>query len=307
MELCNPAVVRRLLEKYSLAPKKGFGQNFLINPTIPIRIAESSASYALSNKPAGIIEIGPGVGALTQYLCQIYDKVAAIEIDRGLIPLLDESLDEYDNVKVFEADFMDIDLPAFINENFSDIIEAGGSVGICANLPYYITTPVIMKILESFPMNKKIPLSSIVVMVQLEVARRLTASSASGDYGAISASIALRARAEKLFDVSAGNFYPIPKVASAVVGIIPHGGIREVYPDAPSDDEECLSFSEKVSDFITLAFSQRRKTLVNSVGNRYPKNEVISVLEECGIRQDIRGEKLSAKDFCRITDMLERK
>ena len=305
-ELCNLAVVRSLLEKYGCAPKKGYGQNFLINPSVPMRIAELSASYADPAKPAGVLEIGPGVGALTQYLCQQYDKVVAVEIDHGLIPLLAESLAEYDNVTVVESDFMEIDLPAFLKEHFGDILEAGGTIGVCANLPYYITTPVIMKLLESFPMNERIPLTSITVMVQLEVARRLAAKAGAADYGSISAEIALRANTEKLLDVSAGNFLPVPKVASAVVGIVPHGGIREVYSDAPAGEEECEAFAENTSELITLAFGQRRKTLVNSIGAKYPKEKTAAVLEELGIRPDIRGEKLSAQDFCRLADYLNK-
>ncbi|MDD6879936.1 MAG: rRNA adenine N-6-methyltransferase family protein, partial [bacterium] len=118
------------------------------------------------------------------------------------------------------------------------------------------------------------------------------------------ASIAMKARAEKLFDVSPGNFLPAPKVSSAVVGIIPHGGIREVYPAAPSDEKECAFFAEKVGEIVALAFGQRRKTLVNSVGAKYPKDKIAAALEACGIRADIRGERLSAEDFCRIAALL---
>ena len=306
MELCNPALVRELLEKYSLSPKKCFGQNFLINPGVPRRIAEESVDFAPADKPAGVLEIGPGVGALTQYLCRNYDKVVAVEIDRGLIPLLAESLAEYDNVKVVEADFMEIDLPAFIEEHFSDILAEGGTISVCANLPYYITTPVIMKLLESYPMSEKIPFSSIVVMIQLEVARRLASGPEGADYGAVSASIALRANVSKLFDVSAGNFHPVPKVASAVIGIIPHGGVREVYPETPEDDAECNKFGETVVELISLAFGQRRKTFVNSVSGKYPKDKVICALEKCSLRADIRGEKLSVQDFCRLADILSK-
>lgn len=305
-DLCNSQTVRALLERYDLAPKKGFGQNFLINPSVPERIAELSSSFADHSKPTGVLEIGPGVGALTQYLAGEYDKVVAVEIDRGLIPLLGEVFEDFDNITVVEADFMTVDLPAFLQEYFGDILAAGGSIAVCANLPYYITTPVIMKLLETFPLTEKIPLSSIVVMIQLEVARRLAATPAQSDYGSISAEIALRADAKKLLDVSAGNFHPVPKVASAVVGIVPHGGIREVYPDAPAEDNACLKFAEKVSELITLAFGQRRKTLLNAVSEKYSKEKVSAVLEECGIRTDIRGEKLSAADFCRIVDLLNR-
>ncbi len=301
MDLCNPSIVKELLAKYNLAPKKGYGQNFLINPKIPMKIAELSSTYADPDKPSAVLEIGPGVGALTQYLAQEYDKVVAVEIDHGLIPLLSESLGEYDNVTVVESDFMKLNLPEFLHEHFSDILEEGGSVGVCANLPYYITTPVIMKLLESHPADEPLPFCSVVVMVQLEVARRLAAKAGSGDYGSISAAIALHANAEKLLDVSAGNFHPVPKVASAVVGIIPHGGIREVYPDCPAD---AVGFVEAVSEVITLAFGQRRKTFVNAVSKKYPKERTAAVLEKLGIRADVRGETLSAEDFCRITDML---
>lgn len=306
MELCDLSVVRSLLEKYGQQPKKGFGQNFLINPMIPMRIAEASASFAKSGKPSGVIEIGPGVGALTQYLCRNYDRVVAVELDRGLIPLLGESLEEYGNVEVVEGDFMKLALPAFIDGHFGDILNEGGSVSVCANLPYYITTPVIMKILESFDPSERIPLASVTVMVQLEVARRLAAKPGTDDYGSITASIALKASAEKIFDVSPGNFLPAPKVSSAVVSLVPHGGIREVFPDSPEDADECRRFSDRVVELISLAFGQRRKTLLNSASSRYPKADITSALEECGIRTDIRGERLSATDFCRVAAILGR-
>ena len=305
MQLCDINTVRELMEKYGLTLKKSYGQNFLINPEVPRRIAESSRSFADCDKPAGVIEIGPGVGALTQYLCQEYDKVLAIELDRGLIPLLHEALGEYDNYKVLEADFMKTDLASLIDEHFRDITDNGGTVSICANLPYYITSPVIMKIFESFEPDRKIPLSSVVVMIQLEVAQRIVSRPGSDEYGAITASIGLYADSKKLFDVSPGNFLPPPKERSAVVSMIPHGGIKEIYPDFTGEKNEIAEFSESVRETIALAFGQRRKTLINSMSSKYSKEKTLKVLEQCGIRGDIRGEKLSSYDFCKITHMLK--
>ena len=298
------SVVRGLLDKYGLAPKKGFGQNFLVNAAIPQRIAACSREFAPGDRPSGVLEIGPGVGALTQYLAREYDRVVAVEIDRGLIPLLGEALADYSNVTVVEADFMELDLPAFIEERFGDLLAAGGSLSVCANLPYYITTPVIMKLIEGFPAGDPLPFAAFTVMVQLEVARRLAAEAGSSDYGAISASLALRCRTEKLFDVAPGNFLTAPKVSSAVVGIVPHGGIREVYTGAPEDPDGLPRFAERVSGLIAMAFGQRRKTLVNALSGKYPKEKTAAALEECGLRGDIRGERLSAEDFCRLAAAL---
>jgi len=305
IDVCNPGQLRELLAKYDLTPKKGYGQNFLTQPNVPQRIAEMSRSAAPANKKAAVLEIGPGVGALTQYLCQYYDQVTAVEIDDGLIPLLGEVFADTDNFTLVHQDFMDVDLPSFIETHFGEILAEGGSVSVCANLPYYITTPVLMHILESWPPSVPIPLEGITVMVQLEVARRICASPAEKeDYGALSASIAMRGDARKLFDVSPGNFYPVPKVASAVCTIVPHGGIRQIYPQAPVNAEDCDRFGEAVSQTISLAFGQRRKTLVNSLSGKYPKEKTAAALESMGLRPDLRGEKLSAQQFCQLTGLL---
>ena len=173
MNLCSPSVVRRLMEEEGIHFRKDFGQNFLIDPSVPERIAASCADRS----DILVLEIGPGIGCLTQQLAENFERVLAIEIDRGLIPVLGKTLAEYDHVRVVNADVMEVDLPALIAE------EAGGrEVAVCANLPYYITTPILMRLLEC-----GVPFSSITVMVQNEVASRLAAKPGASDYGAITA------------------------------------------------------------------------------------------------------------------------
>ena len=294
--------LRTLLEKYGLSPKKGFGQNFLINPDVPYRIA---ASAACGRDPGygevmpcegGVIEIGPGIGAMTRELSGLFEKVVAVEIDRGLIPLLGETLTDCENTQVVEADFLSLDLPRFVEEHFGD-----APVKVCANLPYYVTTPVIMKILESFPPTGAPRIDSVTVMIQTEVADRLCATENDSEYGAVTASVALHGRAEKLFTVSAGNFFPAPKVSSSVVCIKLHpNGICDVYPDAPQDREECAVFIERTKKLISAAFIQRRKTLTNALSGMFPKEKVAAALESLGLRPDVRGEKISPDGFCAL-------
>lgn len=308
MNLCSPKTVRELLDKYNLAPRKGYGQNFLINRAVPERIAASAAAgYDVGYdgcdgvcRGVCALEIGPGVGAMTAELSAAFEKVVAVEIDGGLIPLLSETLEEFDNVTVVNEDFMKLNLASFIEEN-----AAGMTVRVCANLPYYITTPVLMKLLEEFPLSDKPRIESITVMVQSEVADRICAAPGSGAYGALSVSSALYGSAEKLFAVSAGNFLPPPKVESAVVLLTLHeNGIYDVLPDAPSDRGECNTFVVRVKRIISLAFLQRRKTLVNALSGEFEKGRVASALSEMELRPDIRGERLSAEDFCRLTQKL---
>lgn len=301
MNLCNLTEVRMLLDRYGLAPKKGFGQNFLIRSTVPQEISASARHLAPTDKPAGVLEIGPGVGALTQYLCADFDRVVCVEIDHGLIPLLGEVFVDTDNVTVVEADFMQLDLPTFLTTHFGDMLSSGGTISICANLPYYITTPVLMKILESWNPLEPVPLAGITIMIQLEVARRICAVETDKEYGAITAAVGLKAHAHRVLDVSAGNFYPVPKVDSAVCAIVPHGGIRTVYPALPDDPVFAAHFAKTVPEIIGLAFGQRRKTLTNSLSARFPKEKTSAALQKMGLREDIRGEKLSAADFCSLT------
>lgn len=300
MNLCSPAEIRRLLDKYSLGAKKCFGQNFLTNPLIPEKIAQAAKDasnlYCDNNQTSSVLEIGPGIGSMTTVLCELFSNVAAVEIDRGLIPLLNEVMAEYKNFSLINCDFMELELPEFFCEHFPE-----GNVAICANLPYYITTPIIMKILESWPASAKSPVNSITIMIQNEVANRLTASPSSKDYGAISVSLRLWGTAKKLFTVSPGCFYPAPKVSSAVVQIIPHtNGIKDIFGSI-SEVENPEKFIDNVKNNITAAFGMRRKTLVNSMSSRYHKSNIENALLRMGYPIDIRGEKLSAEDFCQLT------
>lgn len=310
MNLCNLSTVRELLDKYSLAPRKGFGQNFLINPDVPARIAGSSALGAdcgwggadrCAPEGVGALEIGPGIGAMTRELSELFDKVVAVEIDNGLIPLLSETLADCQNVTVVNSDFLKLDLKALLAEHFGT-----SPVRICANLPYYITSPIIMSVLEAFKPSESTSVESVTVLVQSEVADRLCAEAGSTEYGSITASVALAGTARKLFTVPAGNFYPAPKVTSAVVQIsLYKNGARDAFDGLPDDDGELDRFMAKVKRMIALAFAKRRKTLTNALAEMYPKDQLSVALEEIGLRCDIRGERLAAADFVRLAKALE--
>ncbi len=302
--LCSPAVVRELLEKYHLAPKKGFGQNFLINSRIPQEIAEASVPDEAWNgvcaQPLYALEIGPGLGAMTRHLSALYDRVAAVEIDRGLIPLLDETLADCTNVQVINEDFMKLDVPAFLKQQFG-----GGAVHVCANLPYYITTPILMKLLEAQKPSQQPQMQSVTILVQTEVADRLCAPAGSAAYGAITAAVCLAGTAKKLFSVSAGNFLPQPKVASSVVQVrLYQNGIRDAIDELPADDAALDVLIEKTKELISLGFGQRRKTLVNALSSVYTRESVTAALENLNLRADIRGEKLSAEQFVALARRL---
>ena len=308
MDLCSVSRVREMLAENSLSPRKSLGQNFLINSRVPKMIAKRSAELARNSEsdetPIGVIEIGPGIGALTVELAEVFDRVIAVEIDKGLAGLFEKTFSEYENVKLIVGDVMKTNVPALLCDHFGDILDAGGSVSVCANLPYYITTPVIMKLLESFDPTGKCPFSSITVMIQSEVPDRLAALPGTPEYGSITASVSLRADVVKNFDVSPGSFYPPPKVTSTVISIIPNGGIREVFPDAPVEESECRKFFEQTTGIIEAAFSKRRKTLTNALSGMYPKESVASALIKIGKNADIRGERLSAEDFCALSSQL---
>ena len=282
MNLCSPSVVRRLMEEEGIHFRKDFGQNFLIDPSVPERIAASCADRS----DILVLEIGPGIGCLTQQLAENFERVLAIEIDRGLIPVLGKTLAEYDHVRVVNADVMEVDLPALIAE------EAGGrEVAVCANLPYYITTPILMRLLEC-----GVPFSSITVMVQNEVASRLAAKPGASDYGAITAVLGYYGTVKKLFTVSPGCFMPAPKVSSAVIRI----DLYREKPYRPKDE----AFFLRV---IRTAFGMRRKTLVNALGalgEGYSKELLNEAVTACGFPPTVRGERLSTVVFVRLADEL---
>ncbi len=281
MNLCNPKVVRALMEDAGITFRREFGQNFLIDQTVPEDIADACAD----RQDMLILEIGPGIGCLTQELALRYERVVAIEIDNGLIPVLGKTLAEYDNVRIVHGDVMKIDLASLIAE------EAGGrEVAVCANLPYYITTPILMRLLEC-----GVRFSSITVMVQNEVATRLAAAPGKGDYGAITAVLAYYGKVKKLFTVPAGSFMPAPKVNSAVIRI-------DLYREPVYQPKDERLFFE----VIRAAFGQRRKTLVNSLGvlGGFDKNDLQSAVVTCGFEPTVRGERLSCEDFVRLADCL---
>ena len=280
MELTSPSVIRSLMEEAGITFRKEFGQNFLINRDTVARIAAAAAE----DERTLILEIGPGIGTLTRALSERYEKVVAIEIDRGLIPVLGKTLADRPNVTVIEGDVMKVDLAALIER------EAGGRpVAVCANLPYYITTPILMRLLEL-----RLPLTSITVMIQSEVADRLAAPAGSPEYGAITAVLGYFGEVRRLFTVSAGNFLPAPKVASAVVRLA-------LFPEPRyTPRSEALFFRT-----VQVAFAQRRKTLVNTLtALGLDKEALTGIVTDLGHSPTVRGERLSTADFVALSDRL---
>ena len=278
--LTNISAVREILSRHGFTFSKSLGQNFLINPSVCPRMAEA----AITDDNTGILEIGPGIGVLTNELCLRAKKVVAVELDKRLIPVLSETLGEYDNLKVINADVMALDLNKLIKEEFG-----GMRVAVCANLPYYITSPILMKLLED-----RLTIDSITVMVQKEAALRLCAEEGARDSSAITLAVRYYASPELLFHVSAGSFMPAPKVDSAVIQL------TLCKPEYPPKDEK-LMFR-----VIKAAFSQRRKTISNSIasGMSLDKSELRDILEEAGVEPTARAEKLTLRDYARIADVM---
>ena len=282
MNLCDQKTVKNIMSAYGLHFRKEFGQNFLTNRMIVEDIAEQCTDTAEGT----ILEIGPGLGTLTRELCARHREVVALEIDKSLIPALGYTLNDFHNVTVINEDVMKTDLAALLAPYFEK-----GPVSVCANLPYYITTPILMKLLES-----GLPFRHITIMIQQEVADRLVAKAGSGAYGAITAVLNYYGVAERLFVVSAGQFMPPPKVNSAVVRITLH----QKKPFVPKSER--IFFRT-----IRAAFEQRRKTLPNALSAGFPelsKEQCVALVEQAGHRTDIRGERLSTAEFLTLADLI---
>lgn len=276
-KLSDISTIRAVLEKNGFHFSKALGQNFLINPSVCPRMAALSGAADC----AGAVEVGPGIGVLTWELSQVAKKVVSIELDKRLLPVLDETLADCDNVKILNADVMKLDLRRMIEEEFP-----GGEVAVCANLPYYITSPVIMRLLE-----ERLPVTSITVMVQKEAAERLCAHPGERACGAVSAAVWYYAEPEILFQVSRGSFMPAPNVDSAVIRL----RIRRTPPVEVADEP----FFFRV---VRAAFAQRRKTAVNSIANTLgrSKQAVVAAFDAAGVPQNARAEALTLEDFAAL-------
>lgn len=275
--------IKRIMESSGFSFSKALGQNFIINPSVCPRMAENCGA----DKNCGVLEVGPGIGVLTNELCKVAKKVVAVELDKRLPDILAKTLSDHDNVKIVSGDIMEIDLHKLIAEEF-----AGMDVVVCANLPYYITSPVIMRLLED-----RLPIKALTVMVQKEAADRLCAQMGSRAAGAVTAAVRYYSEPKLLFKVSAGSFMPTPKVDSAV--------IRLDVNEAPTLDvsDEKLFFR-----VVRGAFSQRRKTVANSLSSvlSLGKQDVNLALEKAGVSPLSRAEQLSLEEFASITrELLE--
>lgn len=277
MELTDIRVIKDIVRDFGFSFSKGLGQNFLLDKNVLEDIVDAA------DVSEGVIEVGPGFGVLTRELAKNSKKVISIELDSRLFPVLDYTLEEFDNVKIIEGDVLKINLKDVINEEFS-----GEKISVAANLPYYITTPIITMLLEG-----KYPIKRIVVMVQKEVALRLAADAGSKDYGAISVLTRYYTNPRIVTVVPADSFYPAPKVDSAVVCL-------EVL-DKPNVDVKDEKMFFKV---VKGAFSQRRKTLLNCLSSSFglDKETTAEKIRNCGIEPGIRGEKLGIEEFARLAD-----
>lgn len=282
--LGTPSATKEIINKYSFAFQKKFGQNFLIDSNV----LESIIRGAEITKDDFVLEIGPGIGTMTQYLCEAARQVVAVEIDKMLIPILEDTLSEYDNVEVINQDVLKVDIKSLAEEKNN-----GKPIKVVANLPYYITTPIIMGLFES-----GVPIDSITIMVQKEVADRMQTGPGSKDYGALSLAVQYYATAKVILNVSATCFMPRPNVDSAVIKLTRH---KE--PTVNVADEK-LMFK-----IIRASFNQRRKTLVNGLKNSpelsFSKEQIVKAVEKIGKPETIRGEALTLEEFAELANALQ--
>ena len=285
MELCNPTVVRDLLERHGFSFSKSLGQNFLIDANIVRNIALASGA----DKNIGVVEVGPGFGVLTAELAKLAGHVVTVEIDKSILPVLKETLADFDNITVFNSDILKVDLDALLAEQFPQPYE---KYHVCANLPYYITTPVLAMLIESGKFD------SITIMIQKEVAYRLAAKAGTADYGAFSVFTQFYTDAEINFTVSSSCFMPRPKVDSAVVTM-------RMKKEFPLEE----SLHKLYFRVVKGAFAQRRKTLLNSIGSVFGgqlnKEQLSACIADCGFDLRVRGETLTIEDFARLTKRID--
>ncbi len=280
--LGNPTNTLAVINRYEFAFQKKFGQNFLIDQGIVEKIVREAGV----TKDDFVLEIGPGIGTMTQILCENAREVAAVEIDRKLIPILNDTLSEYDNVTIINDDILKVDINKLAEEK-----NDGRPIKVVANLPYYITTPIIMGLFESH-----VPLDSITIMVQKEVADRMQTGPGSKDYGALSLAVQFYAKPEIVVNVPPECFMPRPNVGSAVIRLKRH----ETRPVDVKDEK--LMFR-----IIRASFNQRRKTLANGLNNSpeigYTKEQIAAAIEELGRGASIRGEALTLEEFARLSNI----
>ena len=281
MDLCDIREIKALLARHGFHFSKSMGQNFLIQSWVPRDIAAASGA----GSGVGVLEIGPGIGPLTDRLAGLADRVAAVELDRSLLPVLAETMAGHDNVEIVPGDILKLDVPALVGEKL-----AGLTPIVCANLPYNITTPVLTALLEARCF------ASITVMIQREVARRICAAPGTPDYGAFSVYCQVHAGTELLFDVPPDCFLPAPKVTSSVLRLTPR--------PLPAEIEDAAFFFR----VVRAAFAQRRKTLLNALGAAFggqvSKEELAGLLAGCGLPPDVRGERLGIPEFAALARAL---
>lgn len=282
MNLYDINTIKKILSKYGFTFSKALGQNFLIDPDV----CPNMAKELNANGKTGVLEIGPGIGVLTKELCKAAKKVVAVELDKRLLPVLGETLGEFNNLEIVNGDVMELDLKALIDEKFADC----DSVKVCANLPYYITSPVIMMLLES-----ELPIDEIVVMVQKEAGERLCAEVGTRQAGAVSVAVNFYADGEILFDVPRTSFVPSPKVDSVVIKLT-----------LDKAEKYRVENKKKFFSLVKCAFAQRRKTALNSISNTMgvQKEKLTNIFNELGLEVNIRPEKLTMQNLIDIADRL---